>query len=232
MKPAKPLPSKIEACTTPKAPDAPQKESPEKSVAVTSEYERTPQERAAFEWSGRRIASTVPLPRMSASANGKILDLDFDHPDRLTSRVLLAQAMGSVEPNFLDGLVGLAASATATKNGYCEGRLNFMLGAINEIKPRDALETMLAGQIASVHMAAADASMRHANAENPQHRESAERELNRLMRTFVLQMEALDRHRSRGEPKVTVQNVSVSEGGQAIVGHVTQATPDRKSDKK
>ena len=231
------LPSVMDPAKTPKAPGAPQNGSPEKNVAVMSGYEPTPQEKAAFEWSGRRTASTVPLPRMSVSANGKNLDLHFDHPDRQTSCVLLAQAMGSIELNFLDGVVGLAAIASATNDGYCEGRLNFMLGAINEIKPRDAVETMLAGQMASVHVASADASRRLANAKNPQHRESVERELNRLMRTFVLQMEALDRRRSRGEPKTHVQNVSVNDGGQAVVAQVTRASPeanlsDRKPDKE
>jgi hypothetical protein len=37
-----------------------------------------------------------------------------------------------------------------------------------------------------------------------------------------MQMEALKRYRTGGEQKVTVQHVSVSEGGQAIVGNVTQ----------
>jgi hypothetical protein len=36
-------------------------------------------------------------------------------------------------------------------------------------------------------------------------------------------MEALKRYRTNGEQKLTVENVSVSDGGQAIVGHVTQA---------
>ena len=35
-------------------------------------------------------------------------------------------------------------------------------------------------------------------------------------------METLKRYRTGGEQKVTVQRVSVSEGGQAIVGNVTQ----------
>jgi hypothetical protein len=60
-----------------------------------------------------------------------------------------------------------------------------------------------------------------------QQQDSAERALNKLARTFTIQMEALKRYRSGGEPQVTVQNVSVSEGGQAIVGNVTQATPDK-----
>jgi hypothetical protein len=36
-------------------------------------------------------------------------------------------------------------------------------------------------------------------------------------------MEALKRYRTGGEQKVTVQHVSVNEGGQAIVGNVNQA---------
>jgi len=35
-------------------------------------------------------------------------------------------------------------------------------------------------------------------------------------------MEALNRYRSHGEPAITVQNVSVGDGGKAIVGNVTQ----------
>jgi hypothetical protein len=48
------------------------------------------------------------------------------------------------------------------------------------------------------------------------------RALGRLARTFPAQIEALNRHRSHTEPAVTVQNVSVGDGGNAIVGNVTQ----------
>ena len=34
--------------------------------------------------------------------------------------------------------------------------------------------------------------------------------------------QALNRHRSKSEPAITVQNVSVADGGNAIVGNVTQ----------
>ena len=39
--------------------------------------------------------------------------------------------------------------------------------------------------------------------------------------TYATQMEALKRYRASREQKVTMQHVSVSEGGQAIVGNVT-----------
>ncbi len=44
-------------------------------------------------------------------------------------------------------------------------------------------------------------------------------------------METLKRYRTGGEQKVTVQHVSVSEGGQAIVGNVTQSGQDHAPDK-
>ena len=45
-------------------------------------------------------------------------------------------------------------------------------------------------------------------------------------------MEALKRYRTGGEQKVTVQHVTVSEGGNAIVGNVTQAASEPPPDKK
>ncbi len=35
-------------------------------------------------------------------------------------------------------------------------------------------------------------------------------------------MEALNRHRSDGARAITVQNLSVQDGGRAVVGHFTQ----------
>jgi hypothetical protein len=63
---------------------------------------------------------------------------------------------------------------------------------------------------------------RLAHVENIPQQDSAERAFNKLTRTFGSQMEALKRYRTGGEQKVTVQHVTVGEGGQAIVGNVTQ----------
>jgi hypothetical protein len=91
------------------------------------------------------------------------------------------------------------------------------------IQPREQLEAMLAAQMAAVHMAIMTFAQRLADVENIPQQDSAERAFNKLSRTFTTQMEALKRYRTGGEQKVTVQHVSVAEGGQAIVGNVTQA---------
>jgi hypothetical protein len=41
-----------------------------------------------------------------------------------------------------------------------------------------------------------------------------------LSRTYTTLLEALNRHRGKGQQKVTVEHVHVHQGGQAIVGHV------------
>ena len=56
--------------------------------------------------------------------------------------------------------------------------------------------------------------------ENIPQQDSAGKTFNKLTRTFATQVEALKRHRTGGEQKVTVEHVTVNEGGQAIVGNV------------
>jgi hypothetical protein len=57
--------------------------------------------------------------------------------------------------------------------------------------------------------------------------DSDERAFNKLARTYASQVQVLKLNRSSGEQTVTVQNVSVSEGSQAIVGNVTQQAPEK-----
>jgi len=98
-----------------------------------------------------------------------------------------------------------------------------MLSVIKGIEPRDQLETMLAAQMAAVHVVSMRFARHFAHIETLPQQDSAERAFNKLTRTFTMQMEALKRYRSGAEQKVTLQHVSVAEGGQAIIGNVTHA---------
>jgi len=46
---------------------------------------------------------------------------------------------------------------------------------------------------------------------------------NKLSRTWATLLEALNKHRGKGQQKVTVEHVHVHQGGQAIVGNVETA---------
>jgi hypothetical protein len=141
----------------------------------------------------------------------------------------MMEALGTADFAFLHTLVGQLAGACSEERK--EAELNFMVSVVKEIKPRDQIEAMLAAQMAAVQMATMSFAQRLMHAVTVQQQDSAERAFNKLTRTFTSQMEALRRYRSGGEQKVTVQHVSVSEGGQAIVGNVTQAPRETTEDK-
>jgi hypothetical protein len=131
----------------------------------------------------------------------------------------------------MNGLFSQLANAASHGYQIDEETFNFMLSVVKGLKPKDQLETMLAAQMAAIHMATMRLARELAHVETIEHQDSAERALNKLARTYAMQMEALKRYRTGGEHKVTVQHVSVSEGGQAIVGNVTQAPVGTASEK-
>jgi hypothetical protein len=182
----------------------------------------TPRERTAIDKFLARDAAN-PAPRIKVLKEKKAVSISPDHPDKLAGQMLLMDALGTADLDFFNGILNQLGSAGSREGQIDERGLNFMLSVVKGIQPRDQLEVMLAAQMAAVHMATMTSAQRLAHAENiPQH-DSAERTFNKLTRTFATQMEALKRYRTGGEQKVTVQHVSVSEGGQAIVGNVTQA---------
>ncbi|MFY9698516.1 MAG: hypothetical protein WAK34_09400 [Rhodoplanes sp.] len=71
--------------------------------------------------------------------------------------------------------------------------LNFMLSVVKSIKPRDQIESMLATQMAGIHVATMRMMERLANADDTARLDSTERALNKLARTFAAQVEALKR---------------------------------------
>lgn len=95
------------------------------------------------------------------------------------------------------------------------------VAALGGIAPRDEVEGMLAAQMVACHAAAMEC-YRRAMISGQSH-EGRQQNLNyaaRLSRTYALHMEALDKHRGKGQQTVRVEHVTVNAGGQAIVGHV------------
>ena len=105
-----------------------------------------------------------------------------------------------------------------------EGRTRLFdaaLDALAGIKPTDEIEGMLAAQMVAAHNATMECFRR---AMLPQQSAEGRKEnlaqANKLSRTYVSLTEGLNRHRGKGQQKVTVEHVHVHAGGQAIVGAV------------
>jgi hypothetical protein len=178
------------------------------------------------------IAATEPTeadaaPRLRLSSHG----FSIEHPDPDLGEQLMANALGVADREAMDGILRQLVRASASGGGPDEVNLSFMISMVKSIKPRDSVEAMLVAQMVSVHVMAMRCAQHLATAEDIARHDSAARALGRLTRTFPAQIEALNRYRSHGEPAVTVQNVSVGDGGKAIVGNVTQHASLIVSDK-
>jgi hypothetical protein len=167
--------------------------------------------------------ATKTAPRMKVLDDGKAPRISPDHPDEAVGYALLMEAIGTGDDDFLNGLISEMANAGSQGRQIDERGLNFILSVVKSIQPKDQIEAMLAAQMATVHMATMTFARRLKHVDNLPQQDSAERAFNKLARTYATQMEALKRYRTGGEQKVTVQHVSVQEGGQAIVGNVTQS---------
>jgi hypothetical protein len=96
--------------------------------------------------------------------------------------------------------------------------------ALASIAPRDAVEGMMAAQLIGLHDAAMECFRRGAMREQPgECRDQNLTQANRLVRSYAALVEALDRHRGKGQPQVVrVERVTVEAGGRAIVGAVSR----------
>lgn len=168
-------------------------------------------------------AATEPI-KAAAAPRIKFLPQGFtiDHPDPETGERLMADALGVAGREAMDGILRQLVEASMSVGSHDETSLAFMISMVKSIRPRDAVEAMLVAQMVSVHVMAMRCAHHLANADDLARHDSTARALSRLARTFPAQIEALNRHRSHGEPAITVQNVSVGDGGKAIVGNVTQ----------
>jgi hypothetical protein len=178
------------------------------------------------------IAAT-DLTKAAAAPRIKLLSHGFsiDHPDPELGEQLMANALGVADREAMHGILRQLVKASVSGESPDEVNLSFMISMVKSIKPRDSVEAMLVAQMVSVHVMAMRCAHHLANADDIAQHDSAARALGRLARTFPAQIEALNRYRSHGEPAITVQNVSVGDGGKAIVGNVTQHARVIVSDK-
>ena len=80
---------------------------------------------------------------------------------------------------------------------------------------------MLAAQMVAAHSATMECYRRAMLKDQTfEGRHESLKQANRLSRTYTMQMDALSRHRGKGQQRVTVEHVHVHAGGQAVVGAV------------
>jgi hypothetical protein len=107
------------------------------------------------------------------------------------------------------------------------------IAALAGIGPKDEVEGMIAAQLLAAHNAALECYRRAMLGEQTfEGRRENLAQANKLSRTYATLLEALNRHRGKGQQKVTVEHVHVHAGGQAVVGVVENSgsASQRKSE--
>jgi hypothetical protein len=131
---------------------------------------------------------------------------------------------GSKSDHWNNTLVNQVAQALWVKNSDGEDRhrqLGAIVAAMSGIAPKDELEGMMAAQLIAAHNAAMECYRRAMIGEQTfEGRRENLNQANKLSRTWATMLEALNRHRGKGQQRVTVEHVHVHAGGQALVGNV------------
>lgn len=147
------------------------------------------------------------------------------HEITTTKNRPLQRIGGSASNDWNNTLANQAIQSLWVKNSSAEERdkqLTATVAALMGIAPKDELEGMMAAQLVAAHNAAMECYRRAMIGEQTfEGRRENLNQANKLSRTYAALVEALNRHRGKGQQKVTVEHVHVHAGGQAVVGMVT-----------
>ncbi|MCZ4368808.1 hypothetical protein [Sulfitobacter dubius] len=128
--------------------------------------------------------------------------------------------------NEIAQLVRLPDSLSKTEQNT---RLARALDLYESLAPTDGLEGMLAAQMVGTHHAALEClRMAAVPGQTFASRDMNLKHAQKLMALYTQQMAALNKHRSKGQQKVTVEHVNVHAGGQAVVGNVEMGKRNEK----
>jgi len=138
---------------------------------------------------------------------------------------------GSQSDHWNNTLANQAVQALWLKNSDVEDKdrqLSATVAALKGIAPMDELEGMMAAQLIAAHNASMECYRRAMIGEQTfEGRRENLNQANKLSRTWATLLDALNKHRGKGQQKVTVEHVHVHAGGQAVVGTIERPGGDQ-----
>jgi hypothetical protein len=134
------------------------------------------------------------------------------------------QNKGISDPEFLIGILCQLNQISRQSGNRTE--LGFLLSSVKGANPTSQNEVLLLVEMAAIHDAAISATTNLATATDPELVEQFTNAVTKLTRTFAGLMEVLHRCRSVNEKNINIQNVSIRENAQAILGNITHNAVD------
>jgi hypothetical protein len=185
----------------------------------------------------KRIARVTRKSRSSETANKSGTDetgsgvpatvnsrtpVTSDQVSKPPPRQVTMQDLGARDKDFTDGLMHQMLSANFENGELDDGNFRMMLSFVEGMDPRDPPHAALGLQMALINKHAVKTSKRLDKANTQAEETTYGRLFTSLTRTFGAQLLVHKRYGDTTKPDVKVQHVSVRDGGQAIVGNVTQ----------
>lgn len=107
-----------------------------------------------------------------------------------------------------------------------------MITQLSGINPKDQIEGMIAMHMIATHKALMNCfTVAGVELKFAQNYHMTLNSINKLSRTFMMQNEALNRHRGKAQQKMTVEHVHVNAGGKAIIGNLSKSIRGQNSSK-
>jgi hypothetical protein len=120
-----------------------------KAKTPTKTYEPTQHERDA---DARVRDADRAMPRVTSRMVDGQAQIMFDHPDMGYAIALVQDAIGAHDTAIFGGLISQVGNASLNNGEINTDSMNFMLGVMRGIEPKDTVEVMLAAQMAAVQM--------------------------------------------------------------------------------
>jgi hypothetical protein len=159
----------------------------------------------------------------------KAVDAPYELPSGAVMRKEFETNEGALTNRKLEEIAGLLWHGEGATEGELQVRLVRALDQFDSLAPADGAEGMLALQMVGTHDAALECLRRAALPRLTfAGRDMALKHAHKLMSLYTQQLAALNKHRGKGQQKVTVEHVNVAAGGQAIVGNVEASGGDRR----
>src|SRR5215471_18537266 len=164
----------------------------------------------------RRFTSDVgKMTAKKSSADNKPTTVVADDPEAL--RGTLKSIGGSQSDHWNNVLVNQTVQALWINHSDEDTRdrqYSATVQALVGIGPKDEIEGMIAAQLLAAHNAAMECYRRAMLGEQSfEGRRENLGQANKLSRTYAVLLDALNRHRGKGQQKVTVEHVHVHSGG-------------------
>lgn len=154
----------------------------------------------------------------------KPLEISLPRPGDPALKGELKRIGGSNDDTFNTLLLNQVANSLWLGNSDAETRNKQIMAAASAMigtEPADEIEGMLVAQIVAAHAAVMECYRRAMIPDQTfAGRESSLKHAAKLSRVHADLVLALDKHRGKGQQRVTVEHVHVHQGGQAIVGTV------------